>query len=51
MEEILKTVRNYHKDFETMTAVQIKEVAEVLDAFLNDYQHENWDPEAVGYGI
>lgn len=50
MEEILEIVRHYHKDFEGMTTAKIKEVAEVLDAFLADYQHEDWDPEGIGYG-
>lgn len=50
MEEIIETVRKYHKDFEAMAPDQTKEVAEVLDAFLSDYQHEGWDCEAIGYG-
>ena len=50
MEEVIAILRHYHKDLETMTKEEIQVVAEVVDAFLNDYRHEGWDAEKIGYG-
>ena len=50
MEEIIAVIHHYHKDFNTMTKEEIQVVAEVVDAFLNDYRIEGWDAEKIGYG-
>ena len=43
MEEVIEVVRHYYKDLEAMSKEEIQVVAEVVDAFLGDYQHEGWD--------
>jgi len=51
MEQLYEVIRNYYRDLEDMPIEKIEEVAEVLDAFMSDYQHEKWNAEAIGYGI
>jgi len=50
MEEIVKMLKQYEKDFREMDAGEIKTIVEVLDAFISDYRARNWDDVAMGYG-
>ena len=50
MEEIVKMLKQYEKDFREMDAGEMKTIVEVLDAFLSDYRSEGWDDVAIGYG-
>jgi len=51
MEEIIAILTKYKKDLERMTCAEIKEVAETVDAFMNDYRIMEWDAEDMGYGL
>ena len=43
MDEIIAILTKYKKDLERMTCAEIKEVAETVDAFMNDYRIMEWD--------
>jgi hypothetical protein len=44
-----EVILRYQKDIEGLPSEKIKEISEVLDAFLCDLKISQWEPEAVGY--
>jgi hypothetical protein len=49
--DVLRVIRLYQKDLESMSPAKRKEICETLDAFLGDLKYSKWEPEAVGYGL